>query len=340
MSHSQLPRRTAMVRRVLDVLPQEIALLARDGTIVWVNAAWRQFAANNSGPVSAAVGWNYLDVCRRAVESGEPVARSVLGALSAAVEGEDPGAPGSWEYTCHAPGVQRWFQATVRSMADPESALRSTGALVIHEDITARILAERASRRQAFDDPLTGLANELHFNDRAARAIAAAPRMGRRAGVVLVDVPDAENAGDGGPPQARRQLRAAGQRLRAEVRLPDLVARWTASTLVVLVEDVRDLADLVVVAERLGAAVTEAVAQARSARSKPSAPPAIGLAASRATDTPQDLVSRAEAALARCRARGQSWVAHSGDAAAELLASHEPGDVIDLRDAAKPRSRG
>ena len=293
-----------MVRRVLDVLPQEIALVAHDGTIMWVNEAWRAFAAENSGPVAAAVGWNYLDICRRAVDMGEPVARSVLGALSAAVEGEDPGAASTWDYTCHGPGKQRWFQVSVRPLADPEGPIRSPGAVVVHENITSRVLAERAYRRQAVEDPLTGLANELLFVDRASHAIAAATRLGRRAGVVLIDVPGAERAGsESGPPRVRRLLRAAGERVRADLRAADLVARWSAGTLVVLVEDAADLADLALLAGRLGRAVGEVAAAAAGPKTGAgSEPPTLGIATSRRSDTPSDLLARADEALARSRA--------------------------------------
>jgi diguanylate cyclase (GGDEF)-like protein len=322
-----------MLRRVLDVLPQGVALVAHDGMVLWVNAAWREFPTRGAGPVAATVGVNYFDVCRRAAEAGEPVARSVLSALTAAVDGEDPGETSGWEYATHGLGVQRWFRVTVRPLADPAGPLRSSGAVVMHEDVTARVLAERAYRRRAFDDPVTGLANELLFTDRAARAIAAAARSGRRAGLVLLDVPGVDLAGDGSSrPAVRRVLRAAAERVRADVRRPDLVARWVGGTLVVLADDVRDLADLAAVAGRLGRVVAEAAyggdhGAARDAGGGRRAP-FIGLATSHATDTPHDLFTRAERSLSRCRARG--GLSLLGLEAAPVPALDD-GVVIDVR---------
>jgi diguanylate cyclase (GGDEF)-like protein len=307
MSSSQLLlRRTAMVRRVLDVLPQEIALIDRDGTITWVNDSWRSFAADNAGPVGAAMGWNYLEVCRRAVELGEPVARHVLGALTIAVEGGDPGPASCWEYTCHGPGAQRWFQVSVRPLADTparETAFRLSGAVVVHEDITARVLAQRAYRRRAVEDPMTGLANELLFLDRAAHAISSATRHGRRVGVVLIDIPGADAVDESSPPRIRRLVRGVGRRIRAELRAYDLVARWSAGTLAIIVESVGDLAELAPVAARLArlVAVMTASTAADASADAPPTPP-LGIAISHPSDTAQDVLTRAEAALARSRA--------------------------------------
>ncbi len=50
-------------QRVLDSLTAEVAVLDRNGMIVAVNKAWRQFAVENGGlPETTGVGVNYLNI--------------------------------------------------------------------------------------------------------------------------------------------------------------------------------------------------------------------------------------------------------------------------------------
>lgn len=61
----------------LDSLPARIVILAKGGTIIWVNSAWRQFAAGLEAPSNAGVGMDYLSVCDRFAALTLPRADSV-----------------------------------------------------------------------------------------------------------------------------------------------------------------------------------------------------------------------------------------------------------------------
>ncbi|MGD8644502.1 MAG: diguanylate cyclase, partial [Chromatiales bacterium] len=128
-------------RSVLDSLTAHIAVLDHDGRIIAVNAAWTGFALDNGKPSedSVGVGVNYLSVCQRAETGGDASA----GEARLGIEAVLCGAREQFvlEYPCHSPGQQRWFlmkAAPIRHIA---------GAVVAHEDITARRIAEERLRQ-------------------------------------------------------------------------------------------------------------------------------------------------------------------------------------------------
>ena len=70
---------SAVARKVLDSLVDEIAVIDRDGAIVYVNAAWVAFASANGIPGSTRWrGVNYVAACRAAVAAGDGTATPVI----------------------------------------------------------------------------------------------------------------------------------------------------------------------------------------------------------------------------------------------------------------------
>ncbi len=78
--------------QILDALDEHVALLAEDGTIVQVNAAWERFAQANGDPDLwlTGPGVNYLDVCRRGAQTGDQMAHATLVGLQAVLAGQQP----------------------------------------------------------------------------------------------------------------------------------------------------------------------------------------------------------------------------------------------------------
>ncbi|MCE9660777.1 MAG: PAS domain-containing protein [Burkholderiales bacterium] len=127
---------------LLDALPAHIALLAADGRIVAVNAAWRRFGDENGlHDTDHGVGRNYLDVCDPGPGSESAKAPAVAAGLRAVLAGERSSF--SIEYSCHSPTEQRWFMIT----ATPLSSRRLDGAVVMHVNVSARARAEQAALR-------------------------------------------------------------------------------------------------------------------------------------------------------------------------------------------------
>ncbi|HAV63224.1 MAG TPA: hypothetical protein DCY13_12770 [Verrucomicrobiales bacterium] len=126
-------------RVVLAALGAHIAVVDSDGVIVAVNEAWRRFARKNHAGQAGGVdvGANYLEVCRKAAERGDPEVRRILDGIEAVLAGSSTDFTA--EYPCHAPGEKRWFYMRVRPLPAPRG-----GAVISHENVTERKLAEQA----------------------------------------------------------------------------------------------------------------------------------------------------------------------------------------------------
>ena len=106
----------------IDALPENIAVLDEQGTIVMVNKAWNQFALENGGDPNSGlgVGCNYLMAC-----TGKP--DDSLDARGDAVDVnlrlrhvlEGRAQTFSTEYACHSPDKERWFVMNVAAIQHP-----------------------------------------------------------------------------------------------------------------------------------------------------------------------------------------------------------------------------
>jgi signal transduction histidine kinase len=141
-------------KRTLDSLSAHIAIIDESGTIVAVNKAWRHFAqAGGVAGQNYAEGVNYLRVCDSAAgaysEEAAPFAEGIRSILSGRREKFE------LEYPCHSPSERRWFIARVT----PFAGGGSSGAVVAHENITERKLAEEALRES--EATLNSILNNL-----------------------------------------------------------------------------------------------------------------------------------------------------------------------------------
>ena len=138
------------IQGVLDSVSNQIAVIDEDGTIVAINQAWQQFSMDNSEQpgqpaLNTAVGTNYLKICSPSVGEIAPDARSANDGISAVLSGRLP--IFSLEYPCHSPQELRWFTMTATPLGNG-----GKGAVVVHQNITQRVLAEQKL-----------LSSEVHF---------------------------------------------------------------------------------------------------------------------------------------------------------------------------------
>ena len=130
------------IRTILDSLDQHVAVLDQRGTIAAVNEAWENFAfRNGAGDRSrVSIGANYLEVCRRAIRTGNPVAEQALEGIEAVLNGTKQRF--AMDYECSSPFEERWFKMTVLLQKTP-----GVGVVISHSDITDRKQSEQALRR-------------------------------------------------------------------------------------------------------------------------------------------------------------------------------------------------
>jgi PAS domain S-box-containing protein len=174
----------AFTGAVLDSLSAHVCVVDKDGVILKVNEAWKDFARNNAQGVvaQADVGDNYLALCRRAIAAGDRALHPIVIGIESVLARSQP--TFATEYACHSPDEQRWFLMRV-------TRLLSADAVVIwHMDISERVGMARAledhvvllAKQQAELENLAGklieaqererrrIARELHddFNQRLA----------------------------------------------------------------------------------------------------------------------------------------------------------------------------
>jgi two-component system CheB/CheR fusion protein len=124
------------MQRLIDSLPEHIALLDGQGVIRQINQGWREFAHANADErqqSSLGVGANYLGVLAR---STSPDAPAVLAGLQRVLSGQQEGLRVT--YPCHSPAEQRWFVMQVSPLKG--SGQGEAGAVVTHMNITPWVL--------------------------------------------------------------------------------------------------------------------------------------------------------------------------------------------------------
>ncbi len=114
-----------------------LAVLDKDGIIIFVNNAWCQFAeANGLAWDDHGVGRSYLEACESAEGDNAIEARAALKGIHGVITNR----LNEWslEYPCHSLAERRWFFMYVFSYED-NCNIRTA---VIHMNITGRKLDE------------------------------------------------------------------------------------------------------------------------------------------------------------------------------------------------------
>ncbi len=170
------------------------------------------------------------------------------------------------------------------------------GFLLTIRDASERRLYEAELRRQAFHDPLTGLANRAAFFDRIEHALERCANTGEQIAVLYMDLDGFKRINDSlGHAVGDRCLTIVGERITWAVRGEDLVARLGGDEFAILLEDPGPPTAVALVAERVQASIATPIALGgRQVRVGVS----IGVATSGTLDIPRDALGRAPLGLA------------------------------------------
>lgn len=178
---------------------------------------------------------------------------------------------------------------------------RITHYVSVGKDVTARVVREKALRRAATQDALTGLHNRRHGEQLLTKAHRKALARGKPLSVLVCDVDHFKQVNDRfGHPAGDRVLADIGRILRQSVRSGDAVIRWGGEEFVILLDNCPQPA-AVELAERIRHRV-EAHRDVDAGRLTLS----LGLATLRPQETQQDLVARADAALYQAKGAGRN----------------------------------
>ena len=220
-----------LFQNALDALTEQMAVLSADGTILFVNEAWRRFGSQSGAPDAsdAYVGLNYLE-CGLTNED-DPDAQENCEGVERVLRGQAE--TFCREYLCDTPQGVRWFE----TRAEP---LRSAGgAVIIRADVTARKKGEREVAYLAHHDMLTGADNWQHFYACATHTLAEADAEMDALSLFYFDLDGFRAVNDEyGYAAGDELLRAAVSRLRAQSRGCDLLARFGGDEFVMLMRGV------------------------------------------------------------------------------------------------------
>ena len=191
------------------------------------------------------------------------------------------------------------------------------GRVWLFTDVTGDMRMAEELRRLAASDPLTGIPNRRHFEERSAQIAAARDRAGRAIGILMLDVDHFKAINDRyGHPAGDEVLKVVVQRCGAALGQGDLLARFGGEEFVALLS-VATPAEAAQAAEAL-----RAIVAARPVTVEGHDIPvtvSIGVAVDEVTEGAgtvlvQELVARADAALYRAKRGGRNRVATACDA--------------------------
>jgi signal transduction histidine kinase len=146
-----------LLSQVLDALACHVALLAGDGTVLFVNQAWHRFAAACGVPAArCTTGSNYFAALAQSC-LGETGSRAVIAGIRAVIAGR--AGQFSFEYAVDEGQQRHWFQMTVT----PCNVRGSAHAVVVHSPIDEckRVEEDLRSLHRKKDEFFATLLHEL-----------------------------------------------------------------------------------------------------------------------------------------------------------------------------------
>ena len=191
-----------------------------------------------------------------------------------------------------------WVHDEARVVEDADGQPVLQGYLL---DITERRAMDELLRQQAFQDPLTGLANRALFADRVQHALELRQDSGAQTAVLFLDIDDFKRVNDSlGHPAGDTLLCEAGARLRAVLSPSHTVARLGGDEFAILVEEDLEPAAVADIAERL---LTALQAPFSIVGSELFVTASVGIAVG---DDAEELLRSADVAMYRAKASGKA----------------------------------
>jgi diguanylate cyclase (GGDEF)-like protein len=186
--------------------------------------------------------------------------------------------------------------------------------------------ANAALRNLALFDALTGLPSRILFTDRLERSLLLTERNQTSCALMYLDLDDFKMINDTAGHEAGDQvLREVSQRMVGAVRATDTICRWGGDEFLILISHPSSLAELIEVARRLIAHISEPIPIKEESRRVSAS---IGIARFPTEgQTPAALHAAADAALYRAKREGKGRVVLAADLVrkSELAALGGPG---------------
>ncbi len=234
----------ALLRDILETIPDAVAAFDADDRLALYNEAFRRYY-DKSAPI-IELGVSFENILRFGVENGQfNLAKNTPEAREAwiAARMREHHNPGKKVLQQLSDG--RWLQMRERQS-------RSGYVVGVRSDITDLKQAELVIKRQAEQDPLTGLFNRAVLLERLADAVAASERTGRQGALMLVDLDDFKGVNDTlGHDAGDMLLLAVAERFRETLRKSDTIARLGGDEFAIIVPNLSGVDDAAKIAEKI-----------------------------------------------------------------------------------------
>ncbi|HKS27576.1 MAG TPA: EAL domain-containing protein [Pyrinomonadaceae bacterium] len=204
----------------------------------------------------------------------------------------------------HKDGHEVWILLSVSRIRDARK--KQTQLIFQIQDITDRKRAEDQLLHDAFHDTLTGLANRALFIDRLRQSLARTKRLGaHRFAVLFLDLDRFKVINDSlGHMVGDQLLIGIARRLETCLRPGDTVARLGGDEFTILLEDVEDVCEAIMVAERVE---RELASPFNLAGHEVFTSVSIGIASSDiGYERPDDILRDADTAMYRAKSLGKA----------------------------------
>ncbi len=249
-AESSLRKSEQRLRSIADNLPVLIAVIDRDEIYRFCNETYRDWLGVDPATI---VGCRLKDV------SGLAEYAVIKPFVTRALAGESV----TFEHTGLMGSSARHMLVTYLPLRNERNADKRSevdGFYVLIEDLTERKTLEDQLSHMAQYDQLTGLPNRYLLHDRLQLACQRTSRESKQLAVLYLDVDDFKSINDAlGHAAGDALLKQFGQRLKAQVRASDTVARVGGDEFVVLMEGFHSLDHLRSVAGKIIEAMQPAV---------------------------------------------------------------------------------
>lgn len=270
LTERQLEERAQMLRAVLEALPVGVWLMNEEGRIVEGNAAGRAIwgGARYVGPEDFGEFKGWWHATGRQIEPDEWAASRAMRDGETSIDEEI-------DIECFD-GTRKVILNSAIPLTDERRGI--TGAIIVNQDITARVRADEELHRAkeaveqagrelaevlirertlARVDPLTGALNRRRFFELAEYEISVAMRYHRELSIILFDLDDFKATNDRlGHHAGDELLKSVVQVVGSHLRQADVLARYGGDEFIILLPHTR-AEDAAIVAERIRTDISE-----------------------------------------------------------------------------------
>ena len=325
-AHAALLRSEEQFRSVSETVQDAIVMIDLDGRIVYWNRAAEGIFGYTAAEAQGRLLHEWLSPPRFRAQAARGFASFVTSG-----EGSILGRVVEMAAT-RKDGVEIAIEISVNPMTVGGDRFAVGSA----RDITERKRAAALIERMARTDALTGLPNRRLFIDSLDQAIARAHRSGQGFGVLYLDLDHFKDVNDTlGHPAGDRLLQAVAERLRANVREVDTVARFGGDEFAVIGIDVREPGDAAILADKIVRALSVPfVIDGKTVRTGAS----IGIAVyGPGSDAAEALLAHADVALYRAKRDGRGAYRFysrqmDSDARERIVLERELGNALAARE--------